>query len=48
LLKKFEGTPPEAVIPLPAIQHGRVLPEPDKVIKVRPSHTGDSVAKSCW
>jgi hypothetical protein len=35
LLKKFEGTPPEAVIPLPVIQHGRVLPEPDKVIKAR-------------
>jgi hypothetical protein len=35
LLKKFEGTPPEAVIPLPAIQHGRVLPKPDKVIKAR-------------
>jgi hypothetical protein len=32
-LKKFEGTPPEAVIPLPAIQHGRVHPKPDKVIK---------------
>jgi hypothetical protein len=35
LLKKFEGIPPEAVIPLPAIQHGRVLPKPDKVIKAR-------------
>jgi hypothetical protein len=35
LLKKFEGTPSEAVIPLPAIQHGRVLPKPDKVIKAR-------------
>jgi hypothetical protein len=35
LLKKFEGTPPEDVIPLLAIQHGRVLPTPDKVVKAR-------------
>jgi hypothetical protein len=35
LLKKFEGTPHDAVILLLAIQRGRVLPTPNKVIKAR-------------
>jgi hypothetical protein len=26
LLKKFDGTPPNEIVPLPPIQHGRVLP----------------------
>jgi hypothetical protein len=33
LLKKFEGTPPDAIVPLPPIQHGHVIPAPDKCLK---------------
>jgi hypothetical protein len=35
LLKKFEGTPPDAIIPFPPIQHSRVIPAPDKCLKAR-------------
>jgi hypothetical protein len=35
LPKKFEGTPPVLTIPLPPMQHGRVLPTPAKVMKAR-------------
>jgi hypothetical protein len=35
LLKKFDGTPPEDVVPLPAIQHGRVIPSPNKITRAR-------------
>jgi hypothetical protein len=35
LLKKFEGTNPIALVPLPDILHGRVIPTPDKVLKAR-------------
>jgi hypothetical protein len=35
LLKKFEGTPPILTVPLPPMQHGRVLPTPTKVMKAR-------------
>jgi hypothetical protein len=35
LLKKFEGKPLSSVTPLPQIQHGRVIPTPEKVIRAR-------------
>jgi hypothetical protein len=35
LLKKFEGPPPTAVVPLPDILHGRIVPTPNKVTKAR-------------
>jgi hypothetical protein len=35
LLKKFEGTPPEATVPLPPMQHGWVIPIPAKIIQGR-------------
>jgi len=35
LLKKFEGTPPTSVVPLPDLLNGRVIPSPEKVIRVR-------------
>jgi hypothetical protein len=35
LLKKFEGTNLVALVPLPDILHGRVIPTPDKVLKAR-------------
>ena len=35
LLKKFEGTPPTAMVPLPPIHHGRALPVPAKVLRAR-------------
>jgi hypothetical protein len=35
LLKKFDGTPPEDIVPLPAIQHGWVIPSPDKITRAR-------------
>jgi transposase InsO family protein len=35
LLKKFEGPPPAAVVPLPDILHGRIVPTPNKVTKAR-------------
>jgi hypothetical protein len=31
-LKKFKGAPPAAVPRLPPIKHGRVLPQPEKVL----------------
>jgi hypothetical protein len=39
LLKKFEGTPPDAIVPLPPIQHSRVIPAPDKCLKVRMNYS---------
>jgi hypothetical protein len=35
LLKKFEGTTPSQVVPLPDILHGRVIRSPAKVVKAR-------------
>jgi hypothetical protein len=35
LLKKFQGTPPVSMVPLPPLQHGRVLATPAKVMKAR-------------
>jgi hypothetical protein len=35
VLKKFDATPPKDVVPLPAIQHGRVIPSPDKITRAR-------------
>lgn len=35
LLKKYEGTPPETVVPLPELLHGRVVPTPVTVTKAR-------------
>ena len=35
LLKKFIGPPPEAPPPLPAIHHGAIVPEPDRVVRAR-------------
>jgi hypothetical protein len=35
LLKKFEVMPPDATVPLPPIQHGCVIPAPDKCLKAR-------------
>jgi hypothetical protein len=35
LLKKFEGKPPDVVVPLPSIHHGRVLPVPNKILYAR-------------
>jgi hypothetical protein len=34
-LKKFNGSPPIAPATLPPIKHGRVVPEPEKVLRVR-------------
>jgi hypothetical protein len=34
-LKKFVGTPPDGVPPLPPIKHGRVLPDPLKIVRAR-------------
>jgi hypothetical protein len=38
LLKKFEGTPPNKVVSLPSILHGRILLVPKKVVKARMNH----------
>jgi hypothetical protein len=35
LLKKFVGEPPTALVPLPSILHGRVVPTPAAVIRTR-------------
>lgn len=35
LLKKYTGAPPAAIVPLPPILHGRVLPQHEKVTKAR-------------
>jgi hypothetical protein len=35
LLKKFEGTPPEGIVPLPAIQHGRAISSPERITRAR-------------
>jgi hypothetical protein len=35
LLKKFQGTPPVSIVPLPPLQHGHVLATPAKVMKAR-------------
>jgi hypothetical protein len=34
-LKKFTGTPPAVVPRLPPIKHGRMLPQPEKVLRTR-------------
>jgi hypothetical protein len=36
-LKKFEGTPPSSVPPLPALVRGRVVPTPEAVVHARPT-----------
>jgi hypothetical protein len=33
-LKKFNGSPPAAPATLPPIKHGRVLPEPEKILRI--------------
>jgi hypothetical protein len=35
MLKKFEGNPPESIVPLPPIQHGRVIPTHPDSLKER-------------
>ena len=35
LLKKFEGTVPTQLVPLPPLLHGRVIPSPEKVLRAR-------------
>lgn len=35
ILKPFHGAPPAAVPPLPPLQHGRVLPQPERVLGSR-------------
>jgi hypothetical protein len=35
LLKKFVGNPPDVPPPLPAIHHGAVVPEPERVVRTR-------------
>ena len=35
LLKKFQGEPPSALVPLPTILHGKVLLVPAQVVKAR-------------
>ena len=35
LLKKYIGDPPVAVLPLPSILHGRVLPTPAAIVRSR-------------
>jgi hypothetical protein len=40
LLKNFEGEPPTSITPLPSIQHGWVIPTPDKVIQARLNRGG--------
>jgi len=57
LLKKFNGTPPTAEVPLPPIVRGRVVPTPDKVVRARLNHgiwellvqwTGCNAADATW
>jgi len=35
LLKKYEGDPPGAIVPLPFTLHGRVIPTPAAVVRAR-------------
>jgi hypothetical protein len=35
LLKKFEGTSPATLVPLPDILRGKVIPTPDKLLKAQ-------------
>jgi hypothetical protein len=35
LLKKYEGDPPGAIVPLPATLHGHVIPTPAAVVHAR-------------
>ena len=35
LLKKYEGDPPGAIVPLPSTLHGRVIPTPAAVVRAR-------------
>jgi hypothetical protein len=36
-LKKYEGTTPDVVQPLPPIVRGRVVPQPKRVVRARPT-----------
>lgn len=40
LLKLFHGQPPTQLVPLPAIHHGRVLPNPVQVLSSRFTSAG--------
>jgi len=35
LLKKFVGTPPDVLPPLPTIHHGAAVPEPERAVRAR-------------
>ena len=57
LLKKFEGEPPAAIVPLPVILQGRVVPTPSQVVRARLNRgrwellvqwTGCSAADATW
>jgi hypothetical protein len=57
LLKKYEGTAPAVVVPMPDILHGRVLPSPEKILCARLNRgvwellvkwTGRSEADTTW
>jgi hypothetical protein len=37
---KYIGEPPSSIVPLPVVAHGRAVPTPEKVVRVRP--TADS------
>jgi hypothetical protein len=56
-LKKFEGSAPTEVPPLPPIARGRVVPQPNQVIRARPTTTswellvkwqGRNAAETSW
>jgi hypothetical protein len=56
-LKKFESSAPTEVPPLPPIARGRVVPQPDQVIRARPTTTswellvkwqGRNAAETSW
>jgi len=57
LLKKFQGTPPAAPPPLPAVHHGALAPEPARAVRSRLARgvrqvliqwKGESAASSTW
>jgi hypothetical protein len=56
-VKKYEGTAPAMVVPMPDILHGRVLPSPEKILRARLNRgvwellvkwTGRSEADMAW
>jgi hypothetical protein len=56
-LKKFNGAPPATPATLPPIKHGRILPEPEKVLRARLNHdmweimvkwAGQAAANATW